>query len=461
MTSEREGWKRDFVLVTAFHLVLAVACIAMGVRIDAQPARGCWDCFWQSIPASLLVTRPTESLWYLHAQPPLFNLCGAALLLIAPTRQLALLHGLHVVLGALTSGMVYGIIRRVAGRRRAALAAALLLATNPTMLLFEAYPLYVVTTAFLATLAVFALCLRESAGDVALLVSAGSIATLTLLWSTYHLAFAVVWAVLVATVATRRLRTLAVALLLVAPVGGWYAKNQALYGFFGASSWFGQSLWRAVSARYTPEQLQTLAPVAGLDKKLISIPPFSLPSRYVALGYAARSPIPLLDGDTRHNLNIVAISRAYGASAGRLLVHDPAHYAGNVARSYLAFTRPSPSLQAHVGANAARIPLLVVPWSQIQGAAIAALIGVPCGPLLAIALPVLFVAHGVRAVRSPRGVTDHISSEPVVPLALVLCGYTLAAGCLFEYGETARFKVTIEPLLGALLAAPLVALDRR
>jgi hypothetical protein len=53
------------------------AAYAAGVRFDSSPLAFCW----QLVDPDLLRTRLLESLFYLHGQPPLFNLYLGVLLI--------------------------------------------------------------------------------------------------------------------------------------------------------------------------------------------------------------------------------------------------------------------------------------------------------------------------------------------------------------------------------------------
>ena len=59
--------------VAAFHLARGVS-----IRHDFGPST--WDFFWQNLLTEDLRVRAVESLWHLHAQPPLWNALNAPLI---------------------------------------------------------------------------------------------------------------------------------------------------------------------------------------------------------------------------------------------------------------------------------------------------------------------------------------------------------------------------------------------
>jgi hypothetical protein len=204
-----------------------------------------WDGLWQTIPADLLRADLWQSLWHSHAQPPLFNLFGALLLRLFHSHHLEAMQVVHILLGALIAGMGYRILWSLTGgSRRVSFVTAVLLALNPTLFLFEAYPLYDLLTAFLVMLTLFFLALYKEYRRLRLLFA--FILTLNLLILTrsfYHLLLllpAIPFALFLARVQRRRLLP---ALLLISLLStSWYAKNSYRFDFFGSSSWMGIGL---------------------------------------------------------------------------------------------------------------------------------------------------------------------------------------------------------------------------
>ncbi len=98
MTHDHDMLKRPTVIVGTVHVAVAVLYwVVLGVTIVHDFGPDKWGWFWQSVPTELLRTRAAESLWYLHGQPPLWNLFGALLIKLFGSLHM---QALHIGLGA-------------------------------------------------------------------------------------------------------------------------------------------------------------------------------------------------------------------------------------------------------------------------------------------------------------------------------------------------------------------------
>jgi hypothetical protein len=127
------GW-----LIAAVHFAVAVVYKdVIGLAIDPLPSTQWWDFFWQTIPLELLREDALVSIWYTHAQPPLFNLYGAALIKLFYPKHLEALNYIHILMGSLLSGMLVPILWCFTMNRRLTLLTASLMAFNPALFLYS------------------------------------------------------------------------------------------------------------------------------------------------------------------------------------------------------------------------------------------------------------------------------------------------------------------------------------
>ena len=111
MTHDHDMLKRPTVIVGTVHVAVAVLYwVVLGVTIVHDFGPDKWGWFWQSVPTELLRTRAAESLWYLHGQPPLWNLFGALLIKLFGS---LLMQALHIGLGAAIACFCVQIVGRV------------------------------------------------------------------------------------------------------------------------------------------------------------------------------------------------------------------------------------------------------------------------------------------------------------------------------------------------------------
>lgn len=449
----RQEWAAPLA-AAGVHLACAGLAWARGVSMFTDAQRATWDYFWQTLPASALRGDLGEALRFLHMQPPLYNLWGALWLrLFAGERApLQAMHAAHVLLGALISALGYPIGRALGLGKGAATVIALLLAMLPSLALYEAYPLYEMLCLFLATAAVWAAARLQRTGAWGWAAAAlGALALLTLTRSAFHLALLVPFGiVLAAAVPARRLRFAAAALVIVAVAGGWYAKNQVEFGFFGSTSWAGMNLWR-IAPQPGDDAAElvasgVIASVAGFER------PFELPSVYAAYGFTRTSSIPVLAADDLNNVNIVDVSQDFGRSARAMITLRPGVYLANIGRAAERFTRPTGAYD-HLEENLALLPAA---W---RGAVEIERRLRPAAPAIPLSLA-LFCALCVVRLRRGEKLQVFLQTHAAAIVAAGLIAYVTLVSLTMEYGENERFRFVIEPLTWLLLAGMLASLRR-
>src|SRR5450631_725268 len=99
--------RRPYLLLLLVFAVSRILYYALGVRFDARPLLT----FYQIIDPELLRHRLLESLYYLHAHPPGFNLYAGILLKLFPDQYAIAFHALHLILGAATCCLLYHLMR--------------------------------------------------------------------------------------------------------------------------------------------------------------------------------------------------------------------------------------------------------------------------------------------------------------------------------------------------------------
>lgn len=231
---------------------------------------------WQVLDPSLLEDHLLESVWYLHMQPPLFNLFVGTLLLASPFDDAVTLEGAWLVLGALLTWLVYDVARSLRFSRWAAVAIAVVIACGPGVVLYEAWFEYELPVAVLltSTMAAFARLLRHGrprALAATCALAAAAVLTRSLLHPAWFAAVVVI-AVLAAP-ATRRAhpwKVAAAAGIPVLVVAGVIVRNQVLFDRTDLSSWVGWNLHRIAFGDIPLEEKQamvdegTLSPAALL-----------------------------------------------------------------------------------------------------------------------------------------------------------------------------------------------------
>lgn len=455
--------RRDAYLVTALHVVLAlIYWIGADVTILWDPRPDPWGWFFQNIPSDLLHDSAVQSIWYSHAQPPLWNVLGAILIKVFGSYHMHALQAGNIVLGGAAAGLSALIVGRTVGSRWWALAVGLTVALHPALFLYEAYPLYTTLVAFLVLLAAYQLTTKAQDPSLPAIGFVAVMSALILTRSVFHLvllAGALPLALLLMGWPSRRQMTILVLLTLLP--ASWYVKNRVQYGFLGASSWYGMGLWRNALFGQDAVMLRQLSgegafsPVAGL-------PPFSLPSSYREMGFTARSEVPVLARDDHQNVNIPAISEAYQQSAVALIKRSPAQYFRNVLTAYGNFSGPSGEFE-HIAVNRERLGLHAELEHWLLARPLVARIeralgGRYYGSLYFLTIPAVLLGYALQFKRRSAGLStlhETIREDAAPFLIAALVTYTTVVSCTMELGENMRFKFMIEPALLVLAAVVL------
>ena len=461
----RSYW--PFWLTSVLHVIVAMSYKwGAGISITAHPLPGeqpeYWDRLWQVLPIESLRTNLAQSIWNLHSQPPMQNLYGGVLAKLFHPHHLEWMHYINIAIGGCIPAMVGVIVWRITRNKFGGLLAALIYALNPSLLLYEAYPLYTLPTAFLVTASIFCLamfCPNRRVGWLYAFVVFVNLLILTM--SAYHLVIllaVVPFAVMLAD--AKRFRVLAICLLVSGVSVGWYTKNYVKFGFFGSSSWAGQGLWRITGKDYPPRRKAELLGRGVIEPVAAEVHPFTVPSSYGQYGFNETSDIDVLNNDDFNNINIIAISRAYRRSAVGVMCDDPKGYFKNVGRAYRAFCVPS-SQYLQVSENAAKMSGHEWVSSRVvQGQWLCEYLAEETDAtegvdifrsLLFFILPLTVLGYLCSAVWRcgirPGAWGKMISRDPATAMAMFLIVYSATVCCMAELGENMRFKFLIESLL--------------
>jgi hypothetical protein len=426
-----------------------------------------------------------ESLYYLHAQPPLFNAILAALLAVfdgavwLPLYLLFALMALGVVLAAAA------VVQEMTGSRVAGLASGAVILLSPSLIAYGHVLFHALPAAFLVTTSVWAVrraAQRPSWRRLALVVLL--IACETLLWSAFHAAWMALgllflfWAVKGA-----RARVAALSALPLALVAAIIVKNGVLFGVWDMSSWTGMNLAR-ITVQQLPKAEREAAVARGELSPVSRIRPFARLQWYRDIPDPQPSGIPLLDRRLKsnrqpnfHYLKYVEIARLYRRDALHVVRSRPGAYAAAVAKAFWMFYL-RPATDFHV---------VDVPVRQLGNYADvydAVIYGAPpgrrskldasperrwsfwstfatTGVLLKLWFLAALVGGPVWLLRMRRaGRLRTVSGLTAVALVAPLIYVTLV-GTVAEIGENQRFRFAVEPAAIVLAAIGLTAAVRR
>ncbi len=455
---------RRFIAVLAvFFVGIHAMLYAMGVRMDTTPL----GMFMQFADPELLRTRLLETCWYLHVQPPLFNLFLGCILKAFPVPYAIAFNTVYLLMGFCLYVTIVFLQVQLGVARILATALATAFVASPTFILYEHLVDYTVPSAML--LAVSALLLdhfllyrRTCAGWLffAVLFVLGGIR------ATYHLAFYALIAVFVLrAVQFPRRRVLVMALIPALLLVSFYAKSYALFGEFSVCSYAGKHLWIKTIGNLPREDRVRLVEKGDLSQTSL-IGCFetvsSYPERYQKTEGFDNVPslhaLTKSSGEINYNhLAQLVIGQAYRRDAVYGLLNFPGIFAATTLQAWLDYCTPG-SAKLTDFANYPYLEELAqvyarVPYGQID---------LPLGkdvPLLQhhvwgdhqylgllVGLPSL-VGYGLWCALG-LGRANHLLTRNQRVVILYLCLvilYVAVVGNIMEMNETSRFRFETDP----------------
>ena len=223
----------------------------------------------QFIDTELLKSNLFQSIYYLHIQPPLFNLFLGVVLKLFPGKYAEVFHFIYLVMGLLLAISIFATMTRLGVSGKQSFLWTLLFIVSPACILYENHLSYEYPVAMLLCLS--ALFLHQFLSHVRLrdgFIFFALLAFIVLIRSLFHFIWFVVFVLCILYIHRQRWRKIAVILcvpLLI--VTFWYSKNLYLFGSFTSSTWFGSSLFKIATHRLSEEEwklLQNNGKISGL-----------------------------------------------------------------------------------------------------------------------------------------------------------------------------------------------------
>jgi hypothetical protein len=218
----------------------------------------------QYLDPLLLKSDLLKSLFYLHSQPPIFNLFLGTVIKISEITSLSY-QLLFNTAGAVISLSFYGILIYLGMNWIICLFITMVFILNPTLILYEHLLYYSYFEVLFVSLALFLLirwCRDKKFPDVLLFWTA--LLCLGMIRSVFHPIFILATSVCLTAylwfwIKEKRCAKVLFlsSLLALAPLSALCLKNTLVFGFFGTSSWEGMNLWTKVNG-FVPEQLEEL-----------------------------------------------------------------------------------------------------------------------------------------------------------------------------------------------------------
>jgi hypothetical protein len=306
---------------------------------------------FQFIDLALLRTRLWESLFYFHMQPPLQNALVGILVKAFPVHYGGAMHILFVAMGLGSSLLIFRLMQRLQVATRLALALTIAFTVSPGTVLWENFPSYEYPMMFLllSWVAIFHKLIERpsfwlSFGFFGIFACLGWIRAL------YHLYFMLASIPLIAWFVGRNRKGVAAgAIVPCLLVLGLYVKNLEVFGFFGASSWFGFANATCTIHQLSPDQREALIS-RGLLLPIARVEAPSLVPEYAPYVSVKATGIPVLDdaiksdgGLNTNNMVYLKADPLYRQASRQVLANAPQAYLQSVVIAWFCYFLPPTS----------------------------------------------------------------------------------------------------------------------
>jgi hypothetical protein len=461
--------------ITALFIVSRIIFSMKGGEFIASPL----DFAKQYLDPLLLKNDLMRSLYYLHAQPPLFNAFLGLVLKISPHPAISF-ELVYKTAGICMPLLFYGILTSLSIRPAIAFIATIIFMFNPTLILYENLLYYTHLEAFFILLAIFAL-LRWGIERRSrfLLLFFLSMLCLGMIRSLFHTIFFLLTSLLFSLYLGYWCRMWRLArqfflysLIVLIPMISLSVKNSCLYQFFGTSSWDGMSLWIKANG-YAPEQLDLFRQQGIISDRGVkaAYDPFQPLDNFfndddlkqIPCHHQADCSISRSSGYPNFNHSgYVSLSKQLWKDAVALILHDPGLFAYYTAGSYcLMLWHASDSVQALFYNNAVVLERLEGLYRFLhfgffgieskQASHYLWWVRTICISLVLLFFYISTIVSGFRKADD--------SKLPVLWLSLFcvfIHAYTLCVSSLIEFGENNRFRYPVDAAFLVLIAATMV-----
>ncbi|MGZ5242398.1 MAG: hypothetical protein ACXWW0_00890 [Bacteroidia bacterium] len=432
--------RRPIVLIAVVFILSRIIYYATGIRYDV-------DLFnWapQVIDQQLLINNLWQSVWYMHGQPPFYNLYNGIVLQLFPANYVVVFNTVALLMSLIHSILLYQTMFLLGVRKSMSLLLTIFFMLSPAAVLYESWHYYSLWEIFFLTASVFMLSkFLHGKKPFYLHVFFVCLACLVLSRSMFHIGwYAIIVAGLIWLLKKHREVILKCAFIPLLLIFLWYGKNYYLYDKFTSSTWLGMSLARIV------EPQQGIGKAPTLDKLTVYRPYIKKDSRY--------NHVPLLHNEEKlngkHNFNNILylqVSDSFTKACLQEIKVNPLKYISNVGRAFVNYFEPTANYywllgnREKIGYYAACYDLLVINivYNRLTGKN---LYHPSILPMLLYLL--IFIASILYIVHLRRQNTIHNNDKIIVIGFILFCIlYISAVSNLIEYGENNRFRFTTIP----------------
>lgn len=459
---------QPYLFLTLIFIISRVLFYIIGIRFDIDPI------FWfhQILDLNLLRSSLSESIFYLHSQPPLFNLYIGLVLKIFPLFYSAFFNFTYLLLGLICTFGLYFLSEKLTGKKISSFLITSLYISTPPVILYENWLFYSYPVTVLLLLSAVLFAKFEERGNFIYgFIFFSILAAIVLLRSLFHPLWFLLIIILMVIYYRKYWKVIllssALPLIIVLAL---VIKNEVLFGTM-TSSWFGMNFAHITISNLPFDRIDSLISQKNFSK-IAGIKPFSHPADYRQF---VKNPkywnVPCLDdtfqnygrGVNYNNSIYIEVSKMYLKDDLAAIKNEPLNYLNGVcAASYLFFREPN-DVTIFFDKNKEKIPGYYRLYNHFIYGQLSSYNILPdykkyelkkegfnielfkyTGIFSAIIFIIVFIYTIIFLFKNSKLKPPNYATIFYILLNII---YVFIVSNLFEVGENNRFRFNIEPLI--------------
>ncbi len=456
--------QKMYLIITGIFLLSRIILFAIGVRFILAIE------LMSFLDPILLTERWAETIFYTHAHPPLTNAFLGIGLKLAGEHADSLFHFFFVLFGlGLTLSLAY-LLRLVGLGKTSTIVLSSIFCLSPPSIYFENFYLYTYpNAALLAALAIVFFSAIKDATFRRWFLFFSLCAFICYLRSTFHFVWLLAMLTLALIFAGKAWKNILKAFALPSSlVLLLYLKNFLVFGFFGASSWFGASFARQTVYKLSEADRQEWVKekhISPIVHSSIFSPPKQFPN---LLAHKDSTGIPCLDQEMNStgiiNFNhwiYIKLSKLQQKGCVYYVKERPFDYLKSVSLSFVLFFTESTRWHAHDKEKSPFIPnrKLLEPlentWNTTWHSFPIKYFGL-YSFFIALILPLM----GIIIFRLFKNNFQGMYVEKLILFMLLNVAYVAVISSLFQPNELARYRYQLEVYIWVIMTFSLLRLPQ-
>lgn len=453
-------YSRSFLtIILAFILSRIVYHYYFGIRFDATPIN--W--YWQYIDPYLLKTDLLRSVYYLHSQPPLFNIFLGVILKLFPNNYALVFQLIYLALGPALAASLFFIMVKLRVPDKLSAILAIIFIINPSVILYENLLFYeypIVTILALSVVFLIEFLANGRFRDAVIFFALLAILVLMRnIYSMYYFLLVLLVLILILYKKYAWKKILLAGLVPFLIIFTVAAKYFFLYHSFTMGTiFFEQNFNQAAVSSISHMELQVLTDYGDISplSKIGHFRPLSKYKQYVNIPATG---IPILDSKYKlkgsiniHNLAYVDISKKLLKDALYIMGHYPKKFFKNIMRR---FAKNYFLLASDIFWDNYYNPMKIESVSRVFNRIIYLQLSIGRPSLfLVVSCPVLILYAFYLVFKMAFNKTDELVTGPTAAIMLINILMVSAAALLLPF-EHSRFRFEVDPfylvLLGLLI----------